>query len=404
MNVSAGAGERRLRICLISQEFPPHTNWGGIAVYNGELAAVYAAHRHDVVVISRASRGAPAREEYRGARVIRVGTPIARKRVVGRTVDRLLHARAVWDAAAALDREAPFDVFETTEAGLEGQELVRHQAFCRRLVIQCNGSNAFGEAPAGVLAALHRADWAWSFRREQEVLRRVPRIIVTSEATREVLLGQGLPPSKMTLIPQGIDTDRFSPDRRVPTTGRVRVGFVARLERRKGIDYVWNVIERLASSGRFEFHLKGAIHPATRAHTERRLARHAEAVQHHAPGGHHQMPDFYRRIDVLLQPSWFENFGLAYAEAMACGVLVLAGKGGAGREVVTDGVTGFLLDPAQSIEKAVEILQRFAANPGTFDRMRAAAREEVVRRFRLEACALRKLELYRSLSERTGTA
>ncbi|HXG54539.1 MAG TPA: glycosyltransferase family 4 protein [Vicinamibacterales bacterium] len=394
--------DRRLRLCLISQEFPPHTNWGGIAVYNGELAAAYAARGHDVTVISRASPGAPARAQHWGGTVLRVGVPITRKRLTGRTIDRILHARAVSNVVTELDRERPFDVFETTEAGLEGEQLVRREAFRRRLVIQCNGSNAFGEAPGGVLASLHRADWAWSFTREQFVLRCVPVIIVTSEATRGVLTRQGLSPAKMTLIPQGIDVARFSPAARAERTGRLRVGFVGRLEKRKGIDFIWRIIERLAPSGLFEFHLKGALHPATRQDTERRLRAFRTDVTHHLPGGHDDMPAFYRSLDVLLQPSRFENFGLAYAEAMACGVLVLAGERGGGREIVTDGVTGFLVDPDGPIERAIAILERAASEPHAFAPLIVSGRDDIVRRFSLDRCAERKLELYASLASRTA--
>ena len=389
---------RPLRICVISQEFPPYTNWGGIAVYQGQLAGEYAARGHDVTVISRASRGAPARERRRGATVIRIGAPIARKRLTGRTVDRILHARAVWRTIRELDRQTPFDVFETTEAALEGEQLVRHEEFRRRLIIQCNGTNAFGEAAGGLAGPLHRADWRWSFTREQYVLRRVPMIIVTSDATREVLKEQGLPSSAMTLIPQGIDTHAFSPDGRTPRAGAVRVGFVGRLEKRKGIDFIWRVIERLAATGHFEFHLKGALHPATRAETEATLARFATVVRHHRPGSYEEMPGFYRSIDVLLQPSRFENFGLAYAEAMASEVVVIAGQGGAGREVVTDGVTGFLVDPSGPIDTAVEVLERAAADDASLEAIRRAARQDVVERFGLERCVERKLALYASLA------
>lgn len=398
------AAARPLRICLLTQEFPPYTSWGGIAVHYAGLAAGFAALGHHVTVISRASAGAPAREDRGGVAVLRAGVPIGRKRVTGRTLDRILHARAIWRAVAPLDRAGPFDIFETGEAGLEGEQLARRPDFRRRLVIQCHGTNASGEAPPGLLAPLHRADWSWSASRERAVLRRVPAIIVSSEATRAVLEEQGVPTSRTIFIPQGIDLDRFSPEGRRPRSGPVRVGFVGRLERRKGIDFIWKVIERLAASGRFEFHLKGALHPATRRESEARLARYAAVVRHHPPGGHDQMPEFYRGIDVLLQPSRFESFGLAYAEAMACGVLVLAGQGGAGREVVRDGITGFLLDPDGPIDAAVNVLGRLADAGAPFEGMRAAARRDVAHRFALAACVDRKIALYTALiAGRAGT-
>jgi glycosyltransferase involved in cell wall biosynthesis len=81
---------------------------------------------------------------------------------------------------------------------------------------------------------------------------------------------------------------------------------------------------------------------------------------------------------------------------------VLAGQGGAGREVVTDGVTGFLLDPAAPADKAVDILERFAGAEPSFDTIRAAARRDVVERFALGQCAQRKLALYASMAARSG--
>jgi glycosyltransferase involved in cell wall biosynthesis len=248
-----------------------------------------------------------------------------------------------------------------------------------------------------VLAPLHRGDWRWSFAREQVVLRQVPAIVVSSDAMRQLLIGQGLPAARMTLIPHGIDVERFSPAGRVARGAVVRVGFVARLEKRKGIDLVWRVIDRLGPTGRFEFHLKGAVHPATRGETMRRIRQYGAAVHWHPPSPREEMPAFYRSLDVLLQPSRFESFGLAYTEAMACGALVLAGQGGAGREVVSDGVTGFLLDPSGPPDKPIELLERFAADDSAFDAIRTAARRDVVDRFGLDRCAERKLALFRSL-------
>ncbi len=48
--------------------------------------------------------------------------------------------------------------------------------------------------------------------------------------------------------------------------------------------------------------------------------------------------------DVTLVPSRSESFGLVAAEAAACGTPVIASKVGGLRSLVSDGVTGFLLD------------------------------------------------------------
>ena len=90
------------------------------------------------------------------------------------------------------------------------------------------------------------------------------------------------------------------------------------------------------------------------------------------------------------------NFGLAYAIRVVR-LVVLAGRKGGGAEIVTDGLTGYLVDPDGGVEKAVGVLRRAAVSFQQFDVMRAEARREIVRRFSLNACAERKLALYESL-------
>jgi N-acetyl-alpha-D-glucosaminyl L-malate synthase BshA len=64
--------------------------------------------------------------------------------------------------------------------------------------------------------------------------------------------------------------------------------------------------------------------------------------------------------DLFLLPSHHESFGLAALEAMACGVVVIATSVGGTREVVDDGVTGFLRPPqdvASWTRTAIEVLR-----------------------------------------------
>jgi glycogen(starch) synthase len=392
---------RPLRIGLVSTEFPPYTNWGGIAVYNAETSRRYQALGHDVTVIARVAPGAPAVHTHDGVRVHRVGQAIGRKRWVGRTLDRLLHATAVSRKVLALGGASAFDVLETTEAGLEAHGLERDAALSRRLVIQCNGSNARGERPGGVLGPLHAADWAWSDRIERRLVQRARTVIVTSEATRSFLLGRGVDGLRLHLIHQGIDTSRFTPGER-RMTGALHIGFSGRLERRKGLSFIWHVLEGLAGRADLRVTLKGAIHPAARHEVETQLARFGTWVRHEPPGQYTEMPAFYRSLDVLLQPSHFENFGLAYVEAMACGVVVFAGQEGGGSEIITNGHDGFLVDPHGDAAKTVNRILAYAERRDLMWPVADCAVDTVARRFSLDRCVEAKLALYRTVAEGGG--
>jgi len=60
---------------------------------------------------------------------------------------------------------------------------------------------------------------------------------------------------------------------------------------------------------------------------------------------HQDMPRHYQQADLFVLPSRRESFGLVLAEAMACGLPVVATTAGAIPEVVEDGVTGLLVPP-----------------------------------------------------------
>jgi glycosyltransferase involved in cell wall biosynthesis len=389
-----------LNICIISQEFPPYTNWGGIAVYNSELADAYSALGHRVTVVSRMEKGAPEFEKLAsGVEVWRIGHALKRKYFVGRTIDRILHARDVFKKIRALDSLTRFDIIETTEAGLEGEKLLRDESFSKRMVIQCNGSNALGVVPKGLFSGLHRLDWKWSFRREQKTLNVVRRIIVTTEATRQFLLKQGVDSGKIQTIYQGIDVKRFAPSLKMPAYSTLEVGFAGRLEDRKGIDFIWKVIEKIGPDAGIRFHFKGVIHPSTKKDVEEKLKQFSSFVVYHKAGMPHEMQNYYQSLHVLLQPSRFENFGLVYAEGMSCGLIVFAGIQGGGSEIVKNGMTGFLVDPDGEADFVVAKLKEIAVNPSAFEEMRRHAREDVINRFSLQSCARQKITYYHEYAD-----
>jgi len=349
---------------------------------------------HRVTVVSRANHGAPLYEESEwGFHVWRVGIPLWRKRVVGRTLDRMLHARAVSAKVRKLDGRRAFDVIEAPEAGLDGEVLAGDSAFVGRLVVACHGSNRRGQSVRGLLAPLHRLDWAWSCRRERVLLSRARTIVANSEATKREVFSVGASVEAVDVVHLGIDPTQFFPGER--NTGEtLHIGFVGRLQEDKGIDFVWRVLERLESVPGLRFHLRGAIHAANRTETLQNLKRFDHLVQYHPPGPADEMPDFYRSLDVLLLPSRFESFGLAYVEAMATELLVFAGLGGAAPEVVSDGETGFLVDPDGSPEAVVQKLISLAEDRYIYDEIRACARRAVLGRFTLREFEIGKLAIY----------
>lgn len=89
------------------------------------------------------------------------------------------------------------------------------------------------------------------------------------------------------------------------------------------------------------------------------------------------IPDLYAQADVCVIPSlWHEPFGIVALEAMAAGKPVIASRVGGLKDIVLDGVTGFLVDP-ENVEQIVEKIELLIQNPTLCSLMGQAGRKRV---------------------------
>jgi glycosyltransferase involved in cell wall biosynthesis len=105
----------------------------------------------------------------------------------------------------------------------------------------------------------------------------------------------------------------------------------------------------------------------------------------------------YRTADLLVLPSiWQESYGLPVAEAMACGVPVLASASGGVPELIDDGVTGKLV-PRLETEALARALREMSADPARLRAMGRAARTRAERLLTWSRSAERLESLYLGL-------
>jgi glycosyltransferase involved in cell wall biosynthesis len=110
--------------------------------------------------------------------------------------------------------------------------------------------------------------------------------------------------------------------------------------------------------------------------------------------GERQKNDFLGRAKALLFPiDWPEPFGLVMIEAMACGLPVIAFRGGSVPEIIDQGVTGFIVD---TLEEAIVATRRVHL----LDRSRCRGTFE--RRFSVTRMATDYVQVYEELVARPG--
>jgi glycosyltransferase involved in cell wall biosynthesis len=95
------------------------------------------------------------------------------------------------------------------------------------------------------------------------------------------------------------------------------------------------------------------------------------------------MPNRYRQMDILLMPTVREGFGLAVAEAMACGLPVVASNCSSIPELIDDGKGGFLC-PIGDVKAFAEKINLLAESPGLRKEMGQYNRARIEKKFTLE--------------------
>jgi glycosyltransferase involved in cell wall biosynthesis len=90
--------------------------------------------------------------------------------------------------------------------------------------------------------------------------------------------------------------------------------------------------------------------------------------------------------DVFVCSSWFESFGLAVTEAMACGIPVVSTNRGGPAETVLDGETGYLTPPGRD-DLIADLTLELLADEELRRQMGEAGRSRVCELFSLERYA-----------------
>ncbi len=211
--------------------------------------------------------------------------------------------------------------------------------------------------------------------------------------------------SRVVVQPNGIDHHRFSPDHPEGSLPSVPgpvdsplVGIVGRIDPEKGVHEVVRAVARLQERG-LRPRLVVAGEPTTSGDYYDRVHAEATLLLGDRVSFLGQVSDasgLMAGLDVLVNASRSEPFGMTILEAQACGTPVVAAAGGGAVEIVEDGVTGLLFPPGDDAALAGAISQ-ILENPSLARSLSTSARDRVVEQFGIQAAAARLARLYASL-------
>jgi glycosyltransferase involved in cell wall biosynthesis len=170
------------------------------------------------------------------------------------------------------------------------------------------------------------------------------------------------------LMPRGVDTELFSPDKRPSgaSDAPFTLGFVGRLSVEKNIALLATIHDQLVGQGtaNFRFLIIGQGDEEQWLRDRMPQAEFAGVLRGEA------LARAYASMDLFVFPSHTDTFGNVVLEALASGVPAIVTPDGGPRYIVRENQTGHIVPD----EAFTETIARLIANPAQHAAMRQAAR------------------------------
>ena len=207
---------------------------------------------------------------------------------------------------------------------------------------------------------------------------------------------------RIQLVPCGVDLTRFRPlgqaeaRRELGLNGHKILLCVGRIEALKGVDLLIHTAAQLQHGEDVQVLVVGA--DGDGGQEVARLQRLAddlsvgESIEFVGRVPQERLTWYYSAADACVVPSYYESFGMAALESMACGTPVVASRVGGLPTIIQHGRTGYLKS-WRCPEAFATSLEIILANQSLRDSMGRAARRRA-ESLGWDAIAARMLELY----------
>jgi len=237
---------------------------------------------------------------------------------------------------------------------------------------------------------------------------RAEHIIAVSQYTKNLLAQNGISPDKIQVIPNGVNTEKFSIPINTKRIAEIRsklniddpdkiILTLAVLRPRKGQDMVIKALPMvldkipkvkyvIAGNGSYLDHLGKIVN----GYSLNKNVIFAGEINDN------EIVHFYDMCDIFVMPSrrdglWVEGFGISFLEANARGKPVIGGRHGGVPEVIIDNETGILVNP-YSPEEIAQAVIKLLSNKELAKEMGEKGKERSFHHFNWETIAERTLD------------
>jgi glycosyltransferase involved in cell wall biosynthesis len=401
-----------MRVCIVTMAGYVH-GLGGMQQHTVDLAAGLVGAGHEVDVITARHPDGTELVERDGVRWHFVDAPPRHMDRGWRTESR--------DRFLQLHAAQPFDVVHGE--GSSALELLRSGVHERVPVVTLFHGNFLGLARAGLRRAMSSRTSRAALRELRGLVwlsgqhfpkgnwyrfRACEAMVVSHQQLVDTSRSHLLRRSRVHVVPNGIDTGAFRPVDRAQVrrelglpAGPLLVS-VGRLSREKGVHHAIDALARLRSRGCHASLV--VVGDGAERHDLERLAGVLEVQDRTFFVGAQPTPQVARYLgaaDIFVFPTERDEAApLVLAEAMACGIPVVASRIGGIEEVVDRAEPPGILVPPGDCGALTDTLERLIADVEERARLGASAFRLARAEYSIEVMVERTLSVYRTACER----
>jgi len=378
-----------MRIAYISYEHPLGIAGGGIGTYTAQIALIMSGRKHAVEVFSAVLGGSYKCMPTNNYKLHLI--PVTSHQDFREQVEKIF---------ASIHQTEPFDLVENAEYGADallikkrypGLPLVVKLHTPRFLVDRLNfvSPRLFSKLRyilGGFLKGkFPKPYWKikYGFDPEQELYQLADAVSSPSTSLAEIVKSEW-GRKEITVLPNPLPSTTMVTVNRQNPDNAIRVLFIGRLERRKGIYDIAKAIPLIfKKKTSIKFCFAGSDQPSirpgisTKAYLLKRLAPYLDRLEFSGLLKPAELNSRLTETDICIFPSLWENFPNVCMEAMLAGKAVIASKNGGMSEMITHLKNGYLISPNSPNELADAILKLSGDNE-LRQILSAAGREHVL--------------------------
>lgn len=365
---------------------------GGAELFVKAITDRLAGRFRFVIVTARAKRELSKREENGDVLLIRTG--------IGHGVDKFVYPLPAVMHSLLLPRVDLVHAIMVNASAVAAYGFSRVRRVPTLLTLQEGDTEDYAREYLGPF-----------FRIYPWLHRPFDRIHAISRYLEQQAIGYGADPSAIRVVPNGVDTERFSPDvangprldalrKELSITDERVLVSVSRLVPKNGLDIVIDALPRILEVGPRSVVVFVGDGPERRA-LERRAEENGvrQAVRFVGTVDHELTADYLRLADVFVRPSRSEGLGSAFLEAMACGIPVVATPVGGIPDFLRHEDNGLFVAPESAPSLAEGVLRLLS--DGELSKRFAEEGVRIVRsRYRWDVVAGQIGEIYQELLDR----